>query len=138
MTVSRDVIIDLLPLYLADEVSDATRELVETHLTADPQLAKLVDKMKQFDQFDTIKPLPPTHETELFNRHRQLRHQYNTFFLLGIIFTILWCGFVVFSTQVPVPGAGYIGLVLFMMMIGFWIGWGNVSRAMSLPKDENK
>ncbi len=33
--VTRDVIIDLLPLYLADEASEDTRQLVEAHLAID-------------------------------------------------------------------------------------------------------
>ena len=35
------VIQDLLPLYLAGEASPATRRLVEEHLAADPELARL-------------------------------------------------------------------------------------------------
>lgn len=35
------VIQDLLPLYLAGEASPATRSLVEEHLAADPELARL-------------------------------------------------------------------------------------------------
>ncbi len=39
MTVSRDVILDLLPLYLAGEASAATRSLVEQYLSQDETLA---------------------------------------------------------------------------------------------------
>jgi len=42
MTVHRDVILDLLPLYQSGEASAETRALVEAHLTADAQLARLV------------------------------------------------------------------------------------------------
>ena len=41
MTVDPEVIRDLLPLYLAGEASPATRRLVEEHLAADPELARL-------------------------------------------------------------------------------------------------
>jgi hypothetical protein len=40
MKVTRDVVRDLLPLYLAGEASPATRELVEEYLTQDPELAR--------------------------------------------------------------------------------------------------
>ncbi len=45
MTVTRDVIEDLLPLYLAGEASDDTRALVEASLTRDPDLARLARGM---------------------------------------------------------------------------------------------
>lgn len=41
MTVTRDVVLDLLPLYLADEASADTRALVEAFLATDPQLARI-------------------------------------------------------------------------------------------------
>ena len=39
MNIPKHLIIDLLPLYLADEVSDETRTLIEDYLKTDPQLA---------------------------------------------------------------------------------------------------
>ena len=44
MEVTRDVILDLLPLYLADEVSADTRALVEEHLKADAELARIAEQ----------------------------------------------------------------------------------------------
>lgn len=41
MTVTRDVVLDLLPLYLAQEVSADSRALVEAYLATDPELARL-------------------------------------------------------------------------------------------------
>ena len=39
MEVTKDVILDLLPLYSADEASADTRALVEEYLAAHPELA---------------------------------------------------------------------------------------------------
>jgi anti-sigma factor RsiW len=39
--ITRNVILDLLPLYLAGEVSEDTRALVENYLESDSQLANL-------------------------------------------------------------------------------------------------
>lgn len=47
MTVSRDVILDLLPLYLSDEASQDTRTLVEQHLADDADLARLAKGWKE-------------------------------------------------------------------------------------------
>lgn len=41
MEITRKVILDLLPLYLAGEVSDDTRALVEQYLETDQELAAL-------------------------------------------------------------------------------------------------
>lgn len=41
MTVTRDVVLDLLPLYLAGEASADTRRLVDAFLATDPQLARI-------------------------------------------------------------------------------------------------
>lgn len=42
MSVPKEVILDLLPLYVADEASPASRKLVEEYLAQDPELAKRV------------------------------------------------------------------------------------------------
>lgn len=41
MEVTRDVILDLLPLYLADEASADTKTIVASYLEKDPELADI-------------------------------------------------------------------------------------------------
>ena len=41
MEITRNVILDLMPLYLADEASTDTRALVESYLKKDPELADI-------------------------------------------------------------------------------------------------
>jgi hypothetical protein len=41
MEITRNVILDLLPLYLADEVSAETKDLVKRYLKEDPELADI-------------------------------------------------------------------------------------------------
>ena len=45
MQVTRDVILDLLPLYLGNEVSADTRALVEDYLETDPELAQVAERL---------------------------------------------------------------------------------------------
>jgi hypothetical protein len=40
MNVTREVILDLLPVYLAGEASPATRALIEEYMEQDPELAQ--------------------------------------------------------------------------------------------------
>jgi len=45
MNVTRNVVLDLIPLYAANELSEDSRRIVEDFLKTDPELAALVKKM---------------------------------------------------------------------------------------------
>ena len=45
MKITRNVILDLLPLYQANEVSTDTRALVEEYLETDPELANVAKQL---------------------------------------------------------------------------------------------
>lgn len=64
MKITRNVILDLLPLYLADEVSEDTRALVEKYLKTDPQLAK-VAKQSAATELPGDIPVPITQDDEM-------------------------------------------------------------------------
>ena len=55
MEITRNVILDLMPLYVADEVSADTKTLVEEYLEADPELAKVA---KRLEPLEKPKPVP--------------------------------------------------------------------------------
>ena len=55
--VTNDVILDLLPLYLAGEVSEATAALVREHLEADAELAETAKQMAKADSLNKV-PIP--------------------------------------------------------------------------------
>lgn len=65
MEITRDVILDLLPLYLADEVSADTRSLVEGYLKTDPELAKLANDQSTALNLSTDVPVPLTEEDKM-------------------------------------------------------------------------
>jgi hypothetical protein len=65
MEITRDVILDLLPLYLADEVSAETRDLVEKFLETDPQLAKLAKQQLAALELPGEYPIPISEETKM-------------------------------------------------------------------------
>lgn len=64
MEVTRKVILDLLPLYLADEVSDDTRALVEKYLESDPELADAAKKSAAIESPAEI-PIPLSKEAQV-------------------------------------------------------------------------
>lgn len=54
MEITRDVILDLLPLYLAGEASEDTRLLVEEYLGNDPKLADVASQPMTIEIADDI------------------------------------------------------------------------------------
>ncbi len=61
--ITRDVILDLLPLYLANEVSADTRLLVASFLEQDPTLARIAEQSHMV--FTDDAPIPVSKETEM-------------------------------------------------------------------------
>jgi len=55
--ITRNIILDLLPLYMANEVSEDTRAFIEKYLETDPKLAKVVRQSLAIETSEDI-PLP--------------------------------------------------------------------------------
>ena len=62
--VTKNVILDLLPLYLAGEVSEETAALVKKHLETDPELAETAKEMAKADSLGKV-PIPFKKETAM-------------------------------------------------------------------------
>ncbi len=86
MNVTKEVILDLLPLYLAGEASPATRALVEEYMKQDPALAQQI--RLQSDNFAKAVPsaLPPDLELRSLRRTRSLLGLQRWLFGFGIFF----------------------------------------------------
>jgi predicted nucleic acid-binding protein len=61
MEITRDVILDLMPLYVAGEVSDDTRRLVEAYLEGDEDLKRLAECAEKTG----LKEVPMSNQKEL-------------------------------------------------------------------------
>ena len=88
MNVKKEVILDLLPVYLAGEASQATRSLVEEFLAQDPELAESV-RSQQTDSAltTTLLGLPPELELKSLHRTRHLLSLQRWLFGLAIGFS---------------------------------------------------
>ena len=64
MKVTRDVVLDLLPLYLAGEASSDTRALVERYLETDPELANIAQQQASAGMPKEI-PVPLRREDQM-------------------------------------------------------------------------
>ncbi|MBN1355042.1 hypothetical protein JXA40_02115 [bacterium] len=64
MKINRNIILDLLPLYAAGEVSEDTRILVEEYLESDPELARTALHFKNRQSMNDI-PVPLKREDRI-------------------------------------------------------------------------
>jgi hypothetical protein len=90
MNVTREVILDLLPVYLSGEASPATRALVEEYMKQDPELAQRI-RLQWSENFAKVVPsaLPPDLELRSLRRTRRLLGWQRWLFGFGIFFTAL-------------------------------------------------
>ena len=65
MEITRKVILDLLPLYLAGEVSTETRDLIEKFMETDPKLAELARQQKAAMALPGDVPVPLSEENQI-------------------------------------------------------------------------
>ena len=88
MSVPKEVILDLLPVYLAGEASPATRAWLEEYLAGDPELADRVRRQMTEGLGQTPPPpLPPELEADTLRRTRRALTLLRWWFGLGIAFT---------------------------------------------------
>jgi hypothetical protein len=87
MNVTREVILDLLPIYVAGEASPATRALLEEYLRQDPELAQRI-RLQCAENLATAVPsaLPPDLELRALRRTHKLLAWQRWLFGLGIGF----------------------------------------------------
>ncbi len=90
MNVTREVILDLLPVYLSGEASPDTRSLVEEYMKQDPELAQRI-RLQWSDNLAKTAPaaLPPDLELQSFRRTRRLLGWQKWLFGFAIFFTAM-------------------------------------------------
>lgn len=86
--IPQHVILDLLPLYLAEEVSGETRNLIEEYLKTDPQLATLAEQAKRATSLQEIPaPLKKENEMEALKKTKRLMTLRTIYLALALLFT---------------------------------------------------
>jgi predicted anti-sigma-YlaC factor YlaD len=135
MKIERDVILDLLPVYLSGEASAATRELVEEHLKQDPDLARRVRDHGAELVPKLSLPVPPELELRSLLRTRRLLGVQKWLFGLTITFTSI-----AFATRIHFQD-GRIDLIRPLILdyplqfgipltlgVGCWIAYRRIRR----------
>jgi len=91
--ITKDMILDLLPLYLAGEVSEGTATLVKQYLEKDAELAEMAKEMARADSLNKV-PIPFRKEVAM-NTYEEAK-KWMTIRTLGLVAigsTVLLCTF---------------------------------------------
>lgn len=108
MTITRDVISDLLPAYLSGEASADTRAIIDEMAARDPDIARLVASARN-ERTDTMfnhtVSLPPNLERDVVTRTRAVLRRRSWTLALALFFTCL-----------PLVFAFHGGVVTFLML----------------------
>ncbi len=115
------VIVDLLPLYLANEVGEETRNLIEEYLKNDPQLAKLADQAKRATSLQEI-PAPLNKGTEMISFKKV---KWLNFFLSSGVFITSATGLVLIFV---IKGFPFISLALWAVASFLWYVFYRVNQ----------
>jgi anti-sigma factor RsiW len=75
MEITRNVILDLLPLYVADELSADTRALVEKYLETEPELAAIAEQTAAELAEDVPVPLTEEDRMEAYKEAKRLLYR---------------------------------------------------------------
>jgi anti-sigma factor RsiW len=100
-TITRGIVKDLLPAYLAGEASMETRQLVDAFLRTDDTFALEVAAMRESDVGlpPTAAPPPSAEKRALDAARQRLRHRTSTL-VMAVFFTLLPFSFVVQDGEV--------------------------------------
>jgi hypothetical protein len=142
MNVTREVILDLLPVYLAGEASPATHALIEEYMQQDPELAQRI-RQQWADNLGKIAPsaLPPDLELRSLRRTRALIGWQKWLFGFGICFTAIALSsefsfegvrfkeFHFLIRNFPVQFGSFAALAIVC-----WIGYYSLRRRLRVPK----
>lgn len=122
MKITRDVITDLLPVYLSGEASQDTKALVDAFLKDDPEFSKLVRENGAILPESQIN-LSKENEMDTLLKTQKLLRQRSTYMAFTILFTLLPLSFYIDAqgmhwmwTDAPINVAIFAG---FAIIFGF-------------------
>ena len=131
MEITRNIIQDLIPLYLAGEASADTRTLVEEFVARDPALVAAI-KHQQSDFLQRTltggktMPLPQDHEVQTLARTRSTIAHRSWNLGLAIAFTLFPMSFVFSGGHiqwVALRDAPSMAMASWVAAAGFWLGF---------------
>jgi hypothetical protein len=121
-SVTREVILDLYPLYVSGEVSADSRRLIESFLSQDPEFARTLHESDR-DPLAAYPPppLPPDHELKTLSRLKRRLSGPLWLMQLAILFSCFAFGRIVADTSWDVSPRAFI--VTAIIALSFWIAF---------------
>ena len=95
MNITRNVILDLLPLYVANEVSADTRALIEKYLETDSELANVAKQLATMEKPKDI-PAPISQDDQMKAYKKVKRRQILYAIILAGVLSILGISILMF------------------------------------------
>ena len=134
MNVSRDVIMDLLPLYLAGEASAGTRALLERYLRDNPDFA--TEMRAQAERSATLLspasvPLAPDHEKAALERIRRFNRHRTHLLAFAIAWTLIPFSFAFIENRISwvmLRDSPKQAIMFWIAAIGCWLGYVVMGR----------
>jgi hypothetical protein len=130
MNISRDVVKDLIPVYLAGDASADTQVLVESYLKTDPELAGDVSAARG-TSLGLPATRPPTAEKQTLDATRQLLKSRTSTLVVATIFTVLPLTFAFHGTAITfllIRDAPVIGIAWWVTAAIMWIWHVRIRR----------
>ena len=138
MKLNRNVVEDLLPVYLSGEASKETNQLVEAYLEEDPELNRLVQKLLKAES-DLPEPIVVTDELTALKKTQQMIKLQSWLLPIAILFTAFSLS-IRGSSERGVwwawEGTPIIGITLALLGLGCWIAYFRFRRQLRTVVDE--
>lgn len=124
MTITRDVVRDLLVLCQAGDASADSRAIVDTWLRSDPELARQAEEARAGVALPSTVALPPSAEARTLERTRQLLRVRARTMAMAVFFTLLPLSFVFKNGRVTfmlIRDEPAIGLAWWAIAASLWV-----------------
>jgi hypothetical protein len=130
MKITRDVITDLLPVYQAGEASQATRDLVEAFLKADPEFAQLIAAQPAVLFAQNQPVLPKELEMKTLETTKKLLWQRSIYFGSALFFSLFAVAFNFDAQGIRWFWAGAPVAAVVCLAVGllFWVKYAQTNR----------
>jgi anti-sigma factor RsiW len=131
MNVTREIVKDLLPMYVAGEVSADSRAAVEAALREDTELARLADALRAGEPALPIASAPPSGHRAALDRTKAILRRRTWLLALALFFTGLPLSFTFDSgglsflliRDAPIPGS-----LFFATGAALWVAFAVTAR----------
>ena len=135
MQITRDVVNDLLPMYLAGEASADTKALVEEFCVSDGEFARLVESTRSTEISKQPVSFKADQEKQTLKRLKRLIKM-QTWFLAGaILFTLVPLSIRIENGSISFLILGsttWLAAVYWLIAAGFWLGYVLTRRQLSV------